>query len=141
MDMSTEANKSLIHRGLEEGMNRRNFNIFDQVIGPDFVNHSLPAPTPGPQGFKHVVGMFTTAFPDLHVTVEDAIAEGDRVATRGFLTGTHKGPFMNVPPTGKAIKVAYIDMWRVADGKAVENWVQMDIMGLMQQLGAVPSQP
>lgn len=83
--------------------------------------------------------MFKAGFPDLHATVETAIAEGDQVATRGYITGTHKGPFMNIPPTSKSIKVTYTDIWRIENGKAVENWVQMDMLGLMQQLGVIPT--
>jgi predicted ester cyclase len=83
--------------------------------------------------------MFKAGFPDLHATIEVTIAEDNRVATRGYITGTHQGPFMNIPPTGKSIKLPFIDLWCIENGKAVENWVQMDMLGLMQQLGVVPS--
>jgi steroid delta-isomerase-like uncharacterized protein len=102
------------------------------------VNHDLPAPAPGPEGFKQVVGMFTESFPDMRIRLLDVIGEGDNVVTRGEWTGTHKGPFMGVPATGKSVTVKYIDIWRIDNGKAVENWVQMDFLGLMQQLGVVP---
>src|SRR5581483_2374856 len=97
----------------------------------------MPAPAPGPEGFKQVLEMFTSAFPDIHITIEDVIAEGDKVVTRGYFTGTHRGAFMNVPATGRTVKVSYIDIWRLANGQAVENWVQMDLLGLMQQIGLV----
>jgi steroid delta-isomerase-like uncharacterized protein len=139
--MPTEANRVLVRRGFEEGMNRRNFKVFDQIISPKYVNHNMPTPMPGPEGFKHAVGVFTSAFPDFHVTIEDIVSEEDRVVTRGYFSGTHKGAFMNVPPTGRTVKVQYIDMWRFEEGKAVENWVQMDMLGLMQQIGAIPAPP
>ena len=83
--------------------------------------------------------MFLTAFPDFHVTLEDVIAEGDKVASRGVWRGTHQGNFMGIPATGKSVAVSYSDIWRFENGKAVENWVQMDMLGLMQQLGVAPA--
>ena len=139
--MSTlqEQNKSLIHRFFEVGINQNNPGVFDEIIASNYVNYNLPAPAPGPDGLRQAVGMFKAGFPDLHATVEATIAEGDRVVTRGYITGTHNGPFMNIPPTGKSIHVNYIDVWRIENGKAVENWVQMDMLGLMQQLGVIPT--
>ena len=137
--MSSEENKALIRRLFEEGINQNKPGVFDELIAPGYVNYDLPAPAPGPEGFKMVIGLFQAAFPDMHATVEEALAEGDKVITRGYFTGTHKGDFQGIPPTGKQIKVKYIDIWRVANGKAVENWVQMDLLGLMQQLGAIPA--
>ena len=140
--MSTvqEQNKGLIHRFFGAGINLAQADVFDEIIAPHYVNHDLPAPAPGPDGLRQVVGMFKAGFPDLHATVEAAIAEGDQVATRGNITGTHNGPFMNIPPTGKSIKITYNDIWRIENGQAVENWVQMDMLGLMQQLGVIPVQ-
>jgi predicted ester cyclase len=86
-----------------------------------------------------VLDQFFAAFPDMHVTVEDVIEDGDRIATRGRFVGTHRGEFNGVPATGRPVDVKYIDVWRVEDGKAVENWVQMDLLGLLQQVGAVPA--
>lgn len=136
--MSAEQNKALIRRGFEEGMNQHNLSVFDGLLAPNYVNHNMPAPAPGPEGMKQVLAMFLTAFPDFQVTIEDAIAEGDRVATRGTWRGTHKGDFMGIPATGKSVSVSYCDIWRFENGKAVENWVQMDMLGLMQQLGVAP---
>jgi predicted ester cyclase len=129
---------ALVHRVFEEGVNQKNLAVFDEVLGPNYVNYSFPAPVPGPEGFKEVMGMFFQAFPDIHETTEDVIAEGDKVATRGYFRGTHSGEFMNIPATGKQVTVSYIDIWRVENGKLVENWVQMDLYGMMQQLGVVP---
>ena len=138
--MSTlqEQNKNLIHRFFEVGINQNKLDVFDEIIAPNYVNYNLPAPAPGPEGLRQVVGMFKAGFPDLHATVEATIAEGDRVATRGYITGTHNGTFMNIPPTGKSIKLTFTDIWRIENGKAVENWVQMDMLGLMQQLDLTP---
>lgn len=137
--MSTESNKALIRRGFEEGMNQRKLNVFDEFVGAAYVNHNMPAPGPGPGGLKQVLAMFVEAFPDMQITVEQSIGEGEKVCTQGTWRGTHKGAFMGVPATGKAVKVGYIDLWRFENGKAVENWVQMDLLGLMQQLGVVPA--
>jgi predicted ester cyclase len=137
--MSTETNKTIIRRIFEEGLNQDKPSVLDELIAPTYVNHDLPAPAPGSEGFKMVVGMFKNGFPDLRVTIEGAVAEGDRVATRGYFSGTHKGEFNGIPATGKSVKVTYLDIWRLENGKAVENWVQMDMMGLMQQLGVMPA--
>jgi len=137
--MSAEENKARIRRGFEEMVNRGDAAVAEELLAPDYVNHAFPGVPPGPAGLLQAVGMFRAGFPDFHVTVEELLAEGDRVATRGFFTGTHRGEFMGVPATGKAIRVGYLDLWRLEHGQAVENWVQMDLLGLMQQLGAIPA--
>ncbi len=120
-------------------MNNNDMSVFDQLIDPSCVHHNFPGSPRGAEDFKKLFGMFKTAFPDIRVTLEDVFADGDKVGTRGRWVGTHKGEFMGVKPTGKSVKVEYIDLWRVKDGKFVDNWVQMDYMGLMQQLGVVPA--
>jgi predicted ester cyclase len=137
--MSAAENKALVRRVFEEGLNQNNARVIEEAIAATYVNHTFPSPTAGAEGFKQVIDMFRSAFPDMRVTVEDAIAEGDKVATRGYFVGTHRGAFMGVAATGKPIRVGYADAWRVENGKLVENWVQMDILGLMQQIGAVPA--
>ena len=139
--MSTlqEQNKALVRRIFEEGLNQNKPVVFDELIAPSYVNYDLPAPTPGPEGFKMIIGLFRAAFPDMRVTIEEELAEGNKVTTRGYFTGMHNGDFQGIPPTGKQIKVKYIDIWRVENGKLVENWVQMDQLGLMQQLGVIPA--
>jgi len=137
--MSTEENKTRLRRGFEEGMNQKQLDVFDELLAPNYVNYNMPAPAPGPAGFKQLIGMFHMAFPDMHITIEDEFGEGDKVGTRGYITGMHKGEFMGIPATNKPVKVTYIDLWRVENGKFVENWVQMDMLGLMQQLGVVPA--
>jgi steroid delta-isomerase-like uncharacterized protein len=132
-------NAAIVRRGFEEGINARNLAVFDELISPAYVNHSMPAPATGPDGFRQVIQMFVSAFPDLHITLHNVIAEGELVATRGAFTGTHQGEFMGIPATGRQVNVPYIDFWRLEDGKAVENWVQMDMIGMMTQLGVMPA--
>ena len=132
-------NKKLLHRLFEEGMNQRNLVVIDELIGDGYVNHDFPLPLRGPEGFKQIVSIFSGGFPDLKVTIEDEFEDGDVVGSRGTFTGTHQGEFMGVPPTNKPVTIKYIDLWRVRGGKLVENWVQMDMMGLMQQLGVIPA--
>jgi predicted ester cyclase len=137
--MSTEQNKTNVRRIFEEGINQRNFAALDELVAPNYVNRSFPGPVPGPEGIKAVVGMFLAGFPDMHIVVEDVVAEGDMVCTRGYFTGTHTGDFQGIPATGKSFKAGYIDMWRFEAGRAVENWAQLDMLGLMQQLGVIPA--
>ena len=139
--MSTlqEQNKALVRRIFEEGINQNKQGVFEELIAPSYVNHDVPAPTPGLEGFQMVIGVFLAAFPDMRVTIEEELAEGDKVITRGYFTGTHKGDFQGIPPTGKQIKVKYIDIWLVENGKLVENWVRLDELGMMQLLGVIPT--
>ena len=137
--MSTEQNKALIRRIFEEGLNQNKPGVFDELLAPDFMIYGAPVEMqPGPEGFRQAMGAFRKAFPDLHVTFEAEFADGDYVFHRGYTTGTHKGEFQGIPPTGKQFKINSIDIWHVVNGKAVANWVQMDMLGLMQQLGVVP---
>jgi steroid delta-isomerase-like uncharacterized protein len=136
--MSTEQNKAIVRRVFEEAVNQGNLALADELLASDYVNHDMPAPAPGVEGYKQVIAMFRSAFPDMVVTLEDVIADGDRVSTRGHFEGTHRGDFMGIPATGKKVSVSYIDIWRLENGKGRENWVQMDLLGMMQQLGVVP---
>jgi steroid delta-isomerase-like uncharacterized protein len=135
--MSTEENEALVQRGFAL-VSAQDVAAFDTFIAPDYVNYAFPQGR-GPEGMRQVMGMFYTAFPDMNVTIEDMVAEGDKVASRGYFSGTHNGDFMGIPATGKTVKVTYSDVWRLKDGKAVENWVQLDMLGMMQQLGVAPS--
>jgi predicted ester cyclase len=137
--MSAEQNKALIRRLFDEGLNQNKPKVFDELIAPNFVVHDSPLGTvQGPEGFRQVIETFRKSFPDLHVKFEQELADGDYVIHRGYVTGTHKGEFQGMAPTGKKFNIKTLDIWRVANGKAVENWVQMDMLGLMQQLGLVP---
>jgi steroid delta-isomerase-like uncharacterized protein len=135
--MTTEQNKKSVRRLFKEGMGEKKFEVFDELIAEKFINHGMPNAEPGPEGFKTIVSQFLEGFPDMNVEIYNIVAEDDMVATRGVMTGSHKGVFMGVPPTGRKIKIDYIDFWKLANGKCIENWVHMDFSGLMQQLGTL----
>ncbi len=139
--MSTEQNKALVRQIVEEIFNRGNMSRADEFLAPDFIEHEeLPPGIPRDrEGVKQLTAMLHSAFPDFKTTIEDMVAEGDKVVIRQTWTGTHKGEFMGVPPTGKSVSFGVIDILRIAGGKIVEHWGQMDSMGLMQQLGSIPT--
>ena len=136
--MSTEDNKAAIRRGIEEVWNQKNVAIVDEIAAPDYVSHSPTMTTHGLEQYKQLVMMYFAAFPDLHLTIEDEIAEGDKVVTRVTARGTHQGSFMGIPPTGKHAVVTGIVIDRFANGKTVEAWTNLDDLGLLQQLGVIP---
>jgi predicted ester cyclase len=125
--MSTEDNKALIRRFYEEVFNKKNMAAIDDFIAPNQVDDA-----------KQTITMYLTAFPDLQVTVEDMIAEGDKVVARLTARGTHQGAFLGIPPTGKQGTGTGIEINRITGGKSIEHWVEMDTLGLLQQLGVVP---
>lgn len=138
--MSEEKNKALVRRFVEEIFNRGNMSVADELVAPDFVEHEeLPPGIPSDrEGVKQLTTMMRSAFPDFKATIDDIIAAGNKVVIRMTWTGTQKGEFMGIAPTGKSVSVGVIDIIRIADGKFVEHWGQMDSMGMMQQLGAIP---
>ena len=134
----SEQNKAL-NRRFYEACNDNNLDAFDELMAADAVDHDLPPGLPpGRDGVKAFLGMFLSAFPDLTFTIEDQIAEGDRVVTRWTATGTHNGELMGIPATGKQVTVTGLDINRFSGGKSVEHWGQFDQMGMMQQLGVIP---
>jgi predicted ester cyclase len=140
LPMSTEANKTSVRRFYDEVFNKKNRAAIDEFIDPNRVDHAAPPGTPGGlAGAKQTIGMYLTAFPDLHFTVEDMIAEGDKLVARLTVRGTQQGAFMGIPPTGKHVTVTAIDISRMAGGKSVEHWIEMDTLGMMQQLGVIPA--
>ncbi len=134
----SEQNKQLVRRAIEEVYNRGNLDLVDELVSSDFVAHTPSEEIRGPAGIKQFATALRTAFPDLQMTIEDQIADGDRVVTRWTATGTHTGPFQGIPPTGKSGKITGIDIDRIVNGKAVECWTNTDDLGLLQQLGVVP---
>ena len=137
--MSTEQLKSAAQRLIEQGINQKNLAEFDIYFSPNEVDHALPPMLPpGLEGRKMFISAFFAAFPDIHVHIEDALAEGDRVVTRWSAHGTQTGELMGIPPTGKAISITGIAIDRFENGKSVEHWEIMDQMGMMQQLGVIP---
>ncbi len=138
--MSIEENKAIMRRFYEE-ISKGNLAAVDDLVAADLVEHSpfVPGQAPGRQGTLELFTMIHAAFRDLHFSVEDMVAEGDKVVARGTMSGTHKGEFMGVAPTGKQITVGMIEILRIAGGKMVEHWNVVDSLGMMQQLGAVPA--
>jgi steroid delta-isomerase-like uncharacterized protein len=136
----SEQNKAISRRIMDEVWNQGNFSVADELIVADVVDHSpLPGLPPGREGFKALVGMYRTAFPNVRMVVEDQVAEGDRVVTRWSSKGTHQGDLMGIPPTGKQVAVTGISIERFAGGKVVETWSNFDQLGMLQQLGVVPA--
>lgn len=110
----------------------------DAVLDPHYVDHDAPdGLPPGPAGVKQLIGPYRVAFPDVQITIDAQVAEGELVATRYTLRGTHRGALMGIPPTGKQVTMAGMTIARVVDGKMVEGWVNYDALGLLQQLGVV----
>jgi steroid delta-isomerase-like uncharacterized protein len=138
--MSTEANKTVIRRFVEEIFSRGDLALVDQLVAPQYVMHSTSSPEPirGPQGLKGLITTLRTAFPDLRLTVEDMVAEGDRVVDRFIARGTHRGELFGIPPTAKQVAWLGIAIHRLVGGQLVETWASPDNLGLLRQLGAVP---
>ena len=136
--MSTEQNKALI-RQLAARINAKDLESALTLFSPNYVEHSaLPGMPSGVEAVRAYFSMLFAGFPDVQATILDTIAEGDKVVLRASTEGTHTGPFLGIPPTGKHAKWSFIDIHRIADGKLVEHWVETDQMSLMQQLGLIP---
>lgn len=135
--MTTDDNKALVQQFFEQVINQRNIAALDQFVPPrGAVNHTVPAGMP--QQGNQLLGLYLGAFPDGQVTVEDLLADGDKVVARISLRGTHQGAFRGIAPTGKPITLMGIHIFRIANGKAVEHWGLMDRLAALQQLGVVP---
>ena len=135
--MSTEQNKSMLKRIFSE-LNKGNFNVIDELFAEDFVDrYPVPGETPNKEGFKQFLAGTHRSFPDWHWSVEDILAEGDKVAYRFTMHGTDKGGFIGLPPTGKKVSLTGIGILRFANSKIVERWTIADSMTLLRQLGAV----
>jgi steroid delta-isomerase-like uncharacterized protein len=130
-----EANAALVRRIYEEGLNKGNFALLDELIDELLVDHSLFSGGKGRDSFKERFTAVRTAFPDATMTIEDGIAVGDKVASRWTLRGTHTGPFANVAPTGRPVTITGMNICRVQGGKLVEHWANFDHLGMLQQLG------
>ena len=132
-------NKEIVRRALEDSW--QDPGVFDELISSDYVGYdpALPEPIRGPQGAKNNFKQYSDAFEGAHITVKDQIAEGDAVATRWEGRGRHTGELMGIPPTGKEIVVEGLNLTRLRDGKIVEEWSNWDTLGMLQQVGAIPS--
>ena len=134
----SEENKALQRREMEEVWNQKNLAAIDEFYAPDFVNHSAPPGMPHDlEGLKALIGMYFGAFPDLQLTAEFQVAEGDKVVVRWIVTGTHTGELMGIPATGKSIRTTGIAINRIVGGKIAEVWFESDQMDMMQQLGVI----
>ncbi len=136
--MSTEDNKALMHRAYD-ALNQKNLAILDEVYAPDLVVHIVSTTIQGLEAFKQGLSLFLTAFPDARFTIEDMIVEGERVVVRYTFRGTHTGHYMGIAPTGKQVTQTGITINRFANGKTVELWGNVDDLGLLQQIGAIPA--
>jgi steroid delta-isomerase-like uncharacterized protein len=138
--MSTEDNKALVRRFYDEVFNNKNLAGVDAFVAPNVIDHSLPPGAPGEiEGVRQTITMFLTAFPDLHLTLEDIIAEGDKVVVRWTMRGTHQGASLGMPPTGKQFTLPGISLVRLDGGMAAETWVCYDQLVMLQQLGLAPA--
>jgi predicted ester cyclase len=135
------ANKAIIGRYVE-ATNQGELDVFDDLVIPDYVDHdALPGQEPGRDGLKKAYKMFSDPFPDLNYRFDDLIAEGDLVVGRGVITATHEGLFFGVPATHKKVHWTGTRLFRLRGGKVVEGWINLDMMGLMQQMGVIPAPP
>lgn len=135
-----EENKALVQR-LTEAFNAGDLDVIDEIVAPDFVGHNplMPEPIQGPDGLKGFFAAFRAGMPDIHHPSWTLIAEGDLVAIHMPIEGTFTNELMGIPPNGEKVAVWMCNIWRIADGKLVEWWINMDTLGLMQQLGVVPA--
>jgi steroid delta-isomerase-like uncharacterized protein len=137
--MSTEENKAVVRRWID-AYNARDTQGEAAARAPGFVAHVPGAPGPlDGAAWMQFIAAFSAAFPDLHLTVEDIVAEGDRAAARVAFRGTHRGEFMGLPPTGKAVTFSSMEFNLMVGGAVVEHWVELDQLGLLQQLGGLPA--
>jgi steroid delta-isomerase-like uncharacterized protein len=139
--MSAEDNKALVRRYCEEAWNKHNPAVVDQIYATDFVDRSpdIPGIPHTRDGLKQFMGVYLRAFPDANMTIEDQLVEGDRVVTRWTGRGTQTGQFMDMPPSGKKVAVPGVQIDRFSGGKIVEEWTLFDQLGMLQQLGAIPT--
>jgi steroid delta-isomerase-like uncharacterized protein len=138
-----ERNKALA-RGFSEAMNTNDPEIIsrtiDELVAPDaLIRTPLPIGLTGARALKEVFARLHRAYPDLHITIEDLIAEGDRVVSRNSVSGTHRGEYLGIPPTGKSVTYNEIFIFRFLNGRITETWGVVDVLSQMRQLGAVPA--
>jgi steroid delta-isomerase-like uncharacterized protein len=137
--MSLEENKALARRFVEEVYNQGNVDAVDILVSDQFVRHGIGGTLRGTQIIKDRVNAVRKGFPDFHITIEDALAEGDKVILRQTHTGTHLGEFAGVAATGVQMQTTEISILRIADGRIREGWVNVDQLTMLRQIGALPS--
>ena len=135
----TATENAAIERRWIEAYNERNTADEEGMRSADYVAHTPGFPPFDNASWKQFIWGFSTSFPDLHLTIEETVSDEDKVAARIRFRGTHRGEFMGIPPTGKQVSFSSMEMNRIVDGKIAEHWFIADMLGLMQQLGAVPT--
>ena len=139
--MSAEENRALIRRFVDEAFNRGNLDVVDEIYAPDHVGYTagVPEQTPGPEDVQGFVGLYRSAFPDLHTTIEDMLTEGDKVTYRWAAVGTHQGELLGVAPSGNRVEITGITIERIEGGRIAETWNNFDQLGMLRQIGAIPA--
>ena len=137
--MSIKENKAIIRRWLEEGWTNGNLSVADELIDPDFIAHVAggQAVPSGPDGVRQIVNAWRTGFPDGRMVIDDLIGVADKVVIRMTWRGTHQGDFYGIAPTNRQVSVTSIGIDRVVNGKIVEGWGEVDMLGMYQQLGVI----
>jgi steroid delta-isomerase-like uncharacterized protein len=139
--MSIEANKTIVRRIFEDGLNHGQVDAIAALTAPTFLDHDIHVHTgiaSGPEDMRAALVAIRQGFPDIHVTIEDIVAEGERVVVRNTWRGTHRGEFNGIPATGRPVEITGIVIWRIAEGQIAERWACIDTLGLLRQLGIIP---
>jgi steroid delta-isomerase-like uncharacterized protein len=135
------ANHALVERFVDAA-NAGDYRAFDGLVAPDYVDHDpIPGQPPGAAGLAMAYGVWASTFPDIKFTLEDIVAEDDLVVARGVNEGTNTGAFMGIPPTGRPMRWTATRMFRVQDGRISEGWINLDMVGLLVQMGVMPPPP
>lgn len=139
MTTTTTTNRDIQRRMIEDVWGDGELGLIDEFVADDYVEHNTAAPDDirGPEGYRENVEMVRAAFPDMDVRTENLVAEGERVGYQYTIVGTHEGPLMGIEPTGKTIEIAGMGLAQFDDGQLVESWSNVDVLGMMQQLGVV----
>jgi steroid delta-isomerase-like uncharacterized protein len=135
----SEENKALVRRWVE-AFNEGNLDAVDDLLTDSYVRHDPNSPeVRGPEEEKQLIAMYRSAFPDLRFTVEDMVAEADKVVARVGISATHEGELLGIPPSGRRLSFTAMELYRLEGGKIDEQWVNVDTLGMMQQIGAIPA--
>ena len=143
--MFVEENKAIVQRFIQELWNDRNLQVADEIFATDCVTHQLRsgaeivAAPRAAEAIKKHISEWLAGFPDLHFTVEQMIAEADRVVTQSVMQGTHEGTWLGIPPTGKRVLIRMMTIHRISNGRIAEDWVLVESLGFFQQLGLIPA--
>ncbi len=138
--MSSDENKSIVVRIFDEIANKKKVDLIDKLFATNYVYHeSSGKDICGPGGFKNMISITHSAFPGYHIKAEDMVAEGEKVACRFTANGNHQGELMGIPPTGNTFTITGIVIYRIVGGKVIEQWENFDTLGMLQQIGVLPS--